>query len=70
MAHLVVNKAGADVPDSRSMNSRLPSELMVSAAALTSTSPPADVRPSSSRALSCSVCNRPIIHVPALDRPL
>jgi hypothetical protein len=52
------------------MNSRLPSELMVSAAALTSTPPPAEVSPSRRRALSCSVWSRPIIQVPALARPL
>jgi hypothetical protein len=65
-----VNSDGADAPAARSMNWRVSRLPIRSPAARTSTSPPAEDRPSSSRALSCSVCRRPIIHVPALDRPL
>jgi hypothetical protein len=65
-----VNSDGAADPASRSMNWRLSRLLISSAAAATSTSPPADVSPSISRALSCSVCRRPIIQVPAFDNPL
>jgi len=70
MAQRVVNSAGASRPGSRIMNSRLPSPPITSPTYLTSTDPSADDTPSSKRALSCSVWRRPIIQVPALDKPL
>ena len=67
IAQRVVNISGWSLPARRSMNSRLPRPEIVASTAATSTLPAADAIPSSRRALSRSVCRRPIIQVPAFD---
>jgi hypothetical protein len=70
MAHRVVNDSGESAPARRSTNSRLAKPLMVAPTAPACTPPAAPLMPSSRRALSRSVCRRPTIHVPALERAL
>ncbi len=67
IAQRVVNTSGVSLPARRSTNSRLASPEIVASIAATSTDPAALDIPSSRRALSRSVCRRPIIQVPAFD---
>ena len=70
MAHRVVVREGWSDPTRLSMNWRLPSVEIVSLTALMSTLPAAFFSPSMRRALSCSVCRRPMSQVPALESAL
>ena len=67
IAQRVVKTSGWSLPARRRTNSRLPRPEIVASIAATSTLPAADAIPSSRRALSRSVCRRPIIQVPAFD---
>ena len=70
MAQRVVITSGTSLPARLRRNSRLASPEIVSPTAATSTAPAAEVRPSTSRALSRSVCSRPMSQVPAFDSAL
>ena len=70
MAQRDVNSDGWDVRAVFSTNSRFPSSPIRAPHDATSTSPEDERIASMMRALSRSVCSRPIIHVPALDMSL